>query len=199
MWSRLAAAQAASRLTRSGCGGTYRPVRGLPSGMCSQCPAPLRTTASASRFASSPARIPVRAGSSTTSRSRGPALARAAAITFAAPRSPGNFGSGPGFWGMSQAMTGLRGGAPGQSHSMIRSKNWRMARIGCRCVSAVIVPRPARGRAASHTLKSSMSSRPMSATAARPASVITQRASWRSALPAASTLAGARNVPSCRR
>ena len=35
----------------------------------------------------------------------------------------GNFGSGPGFLGMSPAMTGLRGGASGQPHSMIRSKN----------------------------------------------------------------------------
>ena len=33
----------------------------------------------------------------------------------------------------------------------------------------------------------------------QPASVVIQRASWRSALSAASTLRGARNVPSCRR
>ena len=36
-------------------------------------------------------------------------------------------------------------------------------------------------------------------TAARCASVIIQRASWRSALSAASTLRGAKNAPSCRR
>jgi hypothetical protein len=112
----------------------------------------MRTTAPASRFASSPARIPVRASSSTTSRSRGSALARAAAISRAASRSPGNFGNGSGFFGMSQAMTGLRAGASGQSHSMIRSKNCRTVRIRCRCVSAVITRPPARGWAASHTL-----------------------------------------------
>jgi hypothetical protein len=50
-------------------------------------PAPIRTTASASRSASSPARILVRASSSTTSRSRGSVLARAAAISLAASRS----------------------------------------------------------------------------------------------------------------
>jgi len=32
-----------------------------------------------------------------------------------------------------------------------------------------------------------------------PAPVISQRANWRSAFSAAATLAGARNVPSCRR
>ena len=67
--------------------------------------------------------MPVRASSSTTSRSRGSVLARAAAISLAASRSSRNFGSGSGFFGMSPAMTGLRGGASGQSHSMIRSKN----------------------------------------------------------------------------
>jgi len=96
--------------------------------------------------------MPVRASSSTTSRSRGSVLARAAAISLAASRSSGNFGSGSGFWGMSQAITGLRGGASGQSHSMIRSKNWRTVRIRCRCVSFVIARPPGRGRAASHTL-----------------------------------------------
>ena len=106
--------------------------------MRSQCPAPIWTTALASRPASSPARMPVRASSSTTSRSRGSALARAAAISLAASRSSRNFGSGSGFFGMSPAMTGLRGGASGQSHSMIRSKNARTVRIRCRCVSAVI-------------------------------------------------------------
>ena len=40
-----------------------------------------------------------------------------------------------------------------------------------------------------------MSSRRISPTAARPASVIIQRANWRSALSAATTLEGARNVP----
>ncbi len=60
------------------------------------------------------------ASSPATSRSRGPVLARAAAISLAASRSPGNFGSGSGFFGMSPAMTGLRGGAPGRSHPMIR-------------------------------------------------------------------------------
>ena len=79
-------------------------------------------------------------------------LARAAAISLAASRSSRNFGSGSGFFGMSQAITGLRGGAPGQSQSMIRSKNWRMVRIRCRCVSAVIAWPPPRGWAASHTL-----------------------------------------------
>jgi transposase len=88
----------------------------------------------------------------TTSRSRGSMLMRAAAISRAASRSPGNFGSGSGFLGMSPAMTGLRAGASGQSHSMIRSKNARTVRIRCRCVSAVIVWPPVRGRAASHTL-----------------------------------------------
>jgi hypothetical protein len=53
---------------------------------------------------------------------------------------------------MSQAITGLRAGVPGQSHSMIRSKNWRTVRIRCRCVSFVIVWPPPRGWAASHTL-----------------------------------------------
>jgi hypothetical protein len=53
---------------------------------------------------------------------------------------------------MSPAMTGLRGGASGQSHSMIRSKNARTVRIRWRCVSMVIVLPPARGWAASHTL-----------------------------------------------
>ena len=69
--------------------------------------------------------MPVRASSSTTSRSRGSLLARAAAISLAASWSPGNFGSGSGFLGMSPAMTGLRAGASGQSQSMIRSKNAR--------------------------------------------------------------------------
>jgi hypothetical protein len=97
--------------------------------------------------------MPVRANSSTTSRSRGSLLARAAVMSLAASRSPGNFGSGSGFLGMSPAMTGLRAGASGQSHSMIRSKNWRTVRIRCRYVSVVIVrPPPARGWAASHTL-----------------------------------------------
>jgi hypothetical protein len=54
-------------------------------------------------------------------------------------------GSGSGFFGMSLAMTGLRGGASGQSHSMIRSKNARTVRIRCRCVSMVIVPRACAG------------------------------------------------------
>jgi hypothetical protein len=79
-------------------------------------------------------------------------LALAAAISRAASRSPGNLGSGSGFVGMSPAMTGLRRGASGQSHSMIRSKNWRTVRIRCRCVSLVIVRPPARGWTASHTL-----------------------------------------------
>src|SRR6266513_3050186 len=81
----------------------------------------MRTTAPASRSASSPARMPVRASSSITSRSRGSGQARAAAMSLAASRSPGNFGSGSGFLGMSPPRTGLRGGASGQSHSMIRS------------------------------------------------------------------------------
>jgi hypothetical protein len=89
--------------------------------------------------------MPVRASSSTTSRSRRSALARAAAISLAASRSSRNFGSGSGFFGMSPAMTGLRGGASGQSHSMIRSKNARTVRTRCRCVSAVITWPPARG------------------------------------------------------
>jgi integrase len=42
--------------------------------------------------------------------------------------------------------------APSQSHSMIRSKNWRTVRIRCRCVSLVIVWPAERGRTASHTL-----------------------------------------------
>jgi hypothetical protein len=79
----------------------------------------------------------------------GSALARAAAISRAASRSPGNFGSGSGFLGMFQAITGLRAGAPGRSHSMIRSKNWRTVRIRCRRVSAVIArPPPGAGRPA---------------------------------------------------
>ncbi len=45
-----------------------------------------------------------------------------------------------------------RGGASGQSHSMIRSKNWRTVRIRCRCVSAVIVLPADLGWPASHTL-----------------------------------------------
>ena len=73
-----------------------------------------------------------------TSRSRGSVLARAAAISLAASRSSRNFGSGSGFFGMSPAMTGLRDGASGQSHSMIRSKNAWTVRIRCRCVPAVI-------------------------------------------------------------
>jgi hypothetical protein len=95
---------------------------------------------------------PVRASSSVTSRSRGSALARAAAISRAASRSSRNLGSGSGFLGMSQAMTGLRGGASGQSHSMIRSKNARTVRIRCRQVSAVMTRPPALGWMASHAL-----------------------------------------------
>jgi hypothetical protein len=97
-------------------------------------------------------RMPVRASSSTTSRSRGSVLARAAAISLAASRSPGNFGSGPGFLGMSPAMTGLRGGASGQSHSMIRPENWRTVRIRCRRVSLLITWPADRRLPASHTL-----------------------------------------------
>jgi hypothetical protein len=82
-----------------------------------------------------------------------PALARAAAISLAASRPPGgNFGSGPGFGGMSPAMTGLRAGAPGQCHSMIRPENWRMARIRCRRVFLLITWPAGRRRPASHTL-----------------------------------------------
>jgi len=40
-----------------------------------------------------------------------------------------NLGSCSGFFGMSPAITGLRAGASGQSHSMIRSKNRRTVRI----------------------------------------------------------------------
>jgi hypothetical protein len=43
----------------------------------------------------------VRASSLTTSRLRGSLLARAAVISLAASRSPGNSGSGSGFFGMS--------------------------------------------------------------------------------------------------
>ena len=92
MCSRLAAVQAASRSVSSGCSGTYRSLRSLPSGIRSQCPAPIWTTALASRPASSPARMPVRASSPATSRSRGSVLARAAAISLAASRSPGELG-----------------------------------------------------------------------------------------------------------
>ncbi len=88
LW-RLAAVQSARSVTSSGCSGTYRSFRSLPSGIRSQCPAPICTTASASRSASSPARMPVRASSSTTSRSRGSLLARAAVMSLAASRSPG--------------------------------------------------------------------------------------------------------------
>jgi hypothetical protein len=100
---------------------------------------------------------------------------------------------------MSPAMTGLRAGASGQSQSMIRSKNARTVRIRCRCVSALIVAPPALGPAASHTLQSSMSSRCTAPMLSSPASVLSQRVNWRSAFSGASTLAGARNVPSCRR
>ena len=54
MWSRFAAVQAPSSPTRSGCRGTYRSLRSLPSGIRSQCPAPICTTASASRSAELP-------------------------------------------------------------------------------------------------------------------------------------------------
>jgi hypothetical protein len=77
---------------------------------------------------------------------------RAAAISLAASRSSRNLGSGSGFFGMSPAMTGLRGGASGQSHLMIRSKNARTVRIRCRRVSAVIAWPLARGWAVSPTL-----------------------------------------------
>jgi len=77
---------------------------------------------------------------------------RAAAISRAASRSPGNFGSGSGFLGMSPAITGLRSGASGQSHSMIRPENWRTVRIRCRRVSALITWPADRRLAASHTL-----------------------------------------------
>jgi len=99
MWSRFAAVQAPSSPARSGCRGTYRSLRSLPSGIRSQCPAPICTTASASRSASSPARMPVRASSPATSRSRESALARAAAISLAASRSPGELRQRPGLFG----------------------------------------------------------------------------------------------------
>ena len=89
---------------------------------------PMSTTASASRSASSPARMPVRASSSMTRRSRGSGQARAAAMSWAASRSSRNLGSGSGRGGMSPPKTGLRAGASGQSHSMIRSKNTRSIR-----------------------------------------------------------------------
>jgi len=130
------------------------------------------------------------------SAARGSVLARAAVISLAASRSSRNFGSGSGFLGISPAMTGLRAGAPGQSHSMLRSKNWRTVRIRCRCVSRLITWPADRCRPASHTLQSSMSSRRISAMAVICASVTSQRANWRSAPSAAATLPGAKNVPS---
>ena len=63
---------------------------------------------------------------STTSRSRSLA-ARAAAMTLAATIVE-ELGSGSGRGGMSPSMIGLRIGASGQSHSMIRSKNMRSSR-----------------------------------------------------------------------
>jgi len=52
------------------------------------------------------------------------------------------------------------------------------------------------GRAASHTLKSSMSSRLMAATAVTLVAARSQQANWRSTLSATSTLRGAKNVAS---
>jgi hypothetical protein len=91
---------------------------------------------------------------------------------------------------MSPLITGLRAGASGQSHSMIRSKNERTIRSRCRCVSGEIVPPRGCGLWASHTLKSSISSRRTAATESRPAQII-QPAKIRSAFSATSTLVGA--------
>jgi hypothetical protein len=78
---------------------------------------------------------------------------------------------------------------------MIRSKNMRRVCSRCRQVLAASrLPRP--GRAASHTLKSSMSSRRTPATAVTLVAASSQQVNWRSTLSAAATLAGARNVPS---
>jgi hypothetical protein len=79
---------------------------------------------------------------------------------------------------------------------MIRSKNMRRVCSRCRQVLAESRPVPRPGRAASHTLKSSMSSRLMPATAVTLVAASSQRANWRSTLSAAATLRGARNVPS---
>ncbi len=150
-------------------------------GTRSQWPSPIPTTASASSSQSSPARKPVRARVSTTRRSRGSLAARAAVMSRAASRSSRNLGSGSGRGGMSPPMTGLRTGASGQSHSMIRSKNTRSMRSRCRWVFADKRPPPLPGCAASHTLKSSMSSRPISPTAVmsvwvdQPAGKLTER------------------------
>jgi hypothetical protein len=96
--------------------------------------------------------IPPSASQDTISRSLAEFTESSIDSRAAASRSSRNLGSGSGFLGMSQAMTGLRGGASGQSHSMIRSKNARTVRIRCRQVSAVMTRPPALGWMASHAL-----------------------------------------------
>jgi hypothetical protein len=100
-------------------------------------------------------------------------------------------GSGSGFFGMSPLITGLRAGASGQSHSIIRSKNERTIRSRCRCVSAEIVPPRGCGVLASQTFKSSMSSRRTAATLSRPACPTSHHANCHSEFSATSTLVGA--------
>jgi hypothetical protein len=81
---------------------------------------------------------------------------------------------------------------------MIRSKNTRSIRSRCPKVladRAPLVP----SWPASQTLKSSMSSRRISVTDSMLVLARIQRASWRSAPLAASTLRGARNVAACAR
>ena len=82
---------------------------------------------------------------------------------------------------------------------MIRSKNERTIRNRCRCVSGVIVPPRGRGRAASQTLKSSMSSRRTAAMLSNAVSAVSHQANWRSEFSATSTLLGAWKAANRRR
>ena len=119
--------------TSSGWSGTLRSLCSLPTGMRSHQRSPTLYVASSLSPPSSPALIPVRANSSTSSRRRRSGSAARVAMNFAAVGSSRNFGSGSSALGTSPAKIGTRRGASSQSQSMIRSKNvlimprlWRM-------------------------------------------------------------------------